>query len=84
MLLGIAPGDSHREIDWLAEKIANLRAFADDAGKMNRSVQDVNGSVLVVSQFTLYGNVRRAGGRALSGPRRRRSPSRFTRHSSSR
>jgi len=55
VLLGIAPGDSQKEIDWLAEKIANLRAFADDAGKMNRSVQDVNGSVLVVSQFTLYG-----------------------------
>jgi D-tyrosyl-tRNA(Tyr) deacylase len=56
VLLGVAPHDSQREIDWLAEKIANLRAFPDDAGKMNRSVQDVNGSVLVVSQFTLYGD----------------------------
>ena len=56
VLLGIAPNDSQREIDWLAEKIANLRAFEDAAGKMNLSVQDVRGSVLVVSQFTLYGD----------------------------
>ncbi|HEY3789919.1 MAG TPA: D-aminoacyl-tRNA deacylase [Urbifossiella sp.] len=56
VLLGIAPTDTAKEIDWLAEKIANLRAFTDDAGKMNLSVQDVNGSVLVVSQFTLYGD----------------------------
>lgn len=56
VLLGIAPNDSKKEIDWLAEKVANLRAFADDAGKMNLSVQDVNGAVLVVSQFTLYGD----------------------------
>ncbi|HJZ58340.1 MAG TPA: D-aminoacyl-tRNA deacylase [Gemmataceae bacterium] len=56
VLLGVAPGDSQKDIDWLADKIANLRAFADDAGKMNLSVQDVRGSVLVVSQFTLYGD----------------------------
>lgn len=56
VLLGIAPNDTAKEIDALAEKIANLRAFADDAGKMNLSVQDVGGSVLVVSQFTLYGD----------------------------
>jgi D-aminoacyl-tRNA deacylase len=56
VLLGIAPDDSRKQIDWLAEKIANLRAFDDSDGKMNLSVQDVNGSVLVVSQFTLYGD----------------------------
>src|SRR6266567_2512262 len=56
VLLGIAPTDSQKEIDLLAEKIANLRAFEDAAGKMNLSVQEVNGSVLVVSQFTLYGD----------------------------
>jgi D-aminoacyl-tRNA deacylase len=56
VLLGIAPSDTPSDGAWLAEKIVNLRAFADDAGKMNRSVQDVCGSVLVVSQFTLYGD----------------------------
>jgi len=53
-LLGIAPGDSVAHARWLAEKLVNLRAFPDDAGKMNLSVQDIRGSVLVVSQFTLY------------------------------
>lgn len=56
VLLGIAPADTRNEIDWLAEKIANLRAFEDADGKMNLSVQDIGGSVLVVSQFTLYGD----------------------------
>ena len=56
VLLGIAPADGKHEIDWLAEKVVNLRAFADGEGKMNLSVQDVGGSVLVVSQFTLYGD----------------------------
>jgi D-tyrosyl-tRNA(Tyr) deacylase len=56
VLLGVAPTDTRKEVDGLAEKVANLRAFADAAGKMNLSVQDVGGSVLVVSQFTLYGD----------------------------
>ena len=56
VLLGVSPNDSKKDVDWLAEKIANLRAFQDAEGKMNLSVQDVNGSVLVVSQFTLYGD----------------------------
>ena len=56
VLLGVAPADTQKEVDWLAEKVANLRAFADAEGKMNLSVQDVRGSVLVVSQFTLYGD----------------------------
>jgi D-tyrosyl-tRNA(Tyr) deacylase len=56
VLLGIAPGDTTNEAEWLAEKVANLRAFHDEAGKMNLSVQDVRGAVLVVSQFTLYGD----------------------------
>ncbi len=56
VLLGVAPADTQKEIDWLADKIANLRAFADADGKMNLSVQDIGGSVLVVSQFTLYGD----------------------------
>ena len=53
-LLGVAPGDGPSDGDWLAEKVANLRAFPDDEGKMNRSVQDIAGSVLAVSNYTLY------------------------------
>jgi D-tyrosyl-tRNA(Tyr) deacylase len=56
VLLGVGPADTAERVDWLAEKVANLRAFSDADGKMNLSVQDVNGSVLVVSQFTLYGD----------------------------
>ena len=56
VLLGVAPADGTKEINWLADKVANLRAFADAEGKMNLSVLDVGGSVLVVSQFTLYGD----------------------------
>jgi D-tyrosyl-tRNA(Tyr) deacylase len=56
VLLGIAPGDGAKEINWLAEKVAHLRAFADADGKMNRDVSEVEGAVLVVSQFTLYGD----------------------------
>ena len=47
--MGVAPADAATEVDWLAEKVANLRAFADDAGKMNRSVQEAGGAVLVVA-----------------------------------
>jgi D-aminoacyl-tRNA deacylase len=56
VLLGVAPADTQKQVDWLAEKVANLRAFDDPDGKMNLSVLDVGGSMLVVSQFTLYGD----------------------------
>jgi D-tyrosyl-tRNA(Tyr) deacylase len=56
VLLGVAPTDSPAEATWLADKIAGLRAFNDAEDKMNRSVQEVGGAVLVVSQFTLYGD----------------------------
>jgi D-tyrosyl-tRNA(Tyr) deacylase len=56
VLLGVGPADTPKQVEWLAEKVANLRAFADADGKMNLSVQDVSGAVLVVSQFTLYGD----------------------------
>jgi D-tyrosyl-tRNA(Tyr) deacylase len=56
LLLGVAPGDGVEEARWLADKVVGLRIFADADGKMNRSVTDCGGSVLVVSQFTLYGD----------------------------
>ncbi len=59
VLLAAGEGDTEKETRWLAHKTANLRIFSDAEGKMNLSVQDVRGSVLVVSQFTLYGDVRR-------------------------
>ena len=59
VLLGVGCEDTEADVDYLAQKIAGLRIFADSDGKMNRSVVDVGGSVLAVSQFTLYGDVRR-------------------------
>jgi D-aminoacyl-tRNA deacylase len=58
ILLGIGRDDTSAVTGRMAEKIANLRIFEDDQGKMNRSLLDVNGSVLVISQFTLYGDAR--------------------------
>ena len=57
ILLGVGDRDSEVEASWLAAKCANLRIFEDDEGKMNRSLLDSGGKALVVSQFTLYGNV---------------------------
>jgi len=59
VLLGVARDDSSGDADYLAEKIANLRIFDDEMGRMNRSLREVAGGMLVVSQFTLYGDVRR-------------------------
>src|SRR6266481_3074973 len=59
VLLGIARNDTKVEAAYLVDKIANLRIFDDEAGKMNLSVKDVNGGLLIISQFTLYGDVRR-------------------------
>jgi D-tyrosyl-tRNA(Tyr) deacylase len=59
VLLGVGQGDTEQDAVYLADKIAGLRIFDDEDGKMNRSVRDVGGSVLAVSQFTLYGDVRR-------------------------
>ena len=59
VLLGVARDDTRDDADYLADKIVNLRVFDDDEGKMNRSLSESGGAVLVVSQFTLYGDVRR-------------------------
>ena len=59
VLLGVGQQDAMPDADYLANKICSLRIFEDDQGKMNRSVSDVGGSVLAVSQFTLYGDVRK-------------------------
>lgn len=59
VLLGVGQQDTEASADYLAEKIAGLRIFEDEGGKMNRSVVDIGGSVLAVSQFTLYGDVRK-------------------------
>ena len=59
VLLGVGQTDTEADASYLAEKISGLRIFEDDQGKMNRCLQEVGGSVLAVSQFTLYGDVRR-------------------------
>lgn len=59
VLLGITQGDGEEQIAYLARKIASLRIFEDDAGKMNLALSDVDGAALVVSQFTLYGDARK-------------------------
>src|SRR5271166_4542593 len=59
VLLAVALDDSEADADYVAEKVAGLRIFEDDAGKMNLNVADIGGAVLAVSQFTLFGDVRR-------------------------
>ncbi len=59
VLLGVREGDTRAEAEWLAAKVAGLRIFSDDQGKFNRSLTDVGGAVLIVSQFTLYGDARK-------------------------
>ena len=59
VLLGVHQDDTPDKVEWMAEKIAKLRIFEDDEEKMNLSVMDVGGSVLIVSQFTLYGNLKK-------------------------
>jgi D-tyrosyl-tRNA(Tyr) deacylase len=59
VLLGVGRGDAEKDADELADKVVHLRIFADEEGKMNRSVADAGGAVLVVPQFTLYGDCRK-------------------------
>lgn len=59
VLLGVGEGDTEADVKYMADKVAGLRIFEDDEDKMNLSVKDVGGDILVVSQFTLYGDVRK-------------------------
>ena len=59
LLVGFKQSDTTDQVEWMADKVVGLRVFQDDAGKMNRTLADVDGSILVVSQFTLYGDVRK-------------------------
>ena len=67
ILLGVAPGDTPETCRKLADKALGLRIFSDEAGKMNRSLADVGGEVLVVSQFTLYGDCRKGRRPSFTG-----------------
>lgn len=58
VLLGIASTDTKQDVDYLVKKVVNLRVFSDENDKMNLSLKDINGELLVISQFTLYGNCR--------------------------
>lgn len=59
LLVGFTEGDTSKEIDWMVDKVINLRIFEDENEKMNLSLKDVGGELLVVSQFTLYGDCRK-------------------------
>jgi D-tyrosyl-tRNA(Tyr) deacylase len=59
LLVGFRDGDGEEALTWMAEKVVGLRIFADGEGKMNRSVEEAGGAVLIVSQFTLYGDARK-------------------------
>lgn len=67
VLAGVAPDDTDHEREWLAQKIVSLRIFGDDAGVMNRSVLEIGGAILAVSQFTLYGSTRKGNRPSWSG-----------------
>lgn len=59
VLVGVGPDDREEDIEWLSNKLLNMRIFSDDEGKMNKSVLDINGSVLSVSQFTLFAKTKK-------------------------
>lgn len=64
---GFAPSDGEEQIRWMCEKIVRLRIFEDEAGKMNRSVEEVGGGILVISQFTLLGDAARGNRPSFTG-----------------
>jgi D-tyrosyl-tRNA(Tyr) deacylase len=67
LLVGFGPADQPADLDWMAGKVVRLRIFNDDEGKMNLSVDDVMGGLLVVSQFTLYGDCRKGNRPSFAG-----------------
>lgn len=67
LLVGFKAGDGDEAVKWMADKIVGLRVFADAQGRMNRDLSDVGGAVLVVSQFTLYGDVRKGRRPSFAG-----------------
>src|SRR5512146_2921291 len=67
VFVGVAPGDGAATVLWMAEKILRLRIFEDEAGKMNRSVEEVGGGILVISQFTLLGDAARGNRPSFTG-----------------
>lgn len=73
VLLGVKKGDTEKDGDYVADKILHLRIFEDEGGKLNRSVEDIGGELMIVSQFTLYGDCRhgrRPGFSAAEAPER--------------
>jgi len=69
VLLGVGPADAAADVEWMSKKVANLRIFPDEAGKMNRSLLDTHRSVCVVSQFTLYGDAKKGNRPSFTGAR---------------
>ena len=67
ILLGVKHDDTEEELNFVADKCCNLRIFGDDENKMNLSVKDINGEVLVISQFTLYGDARKGNRPSFTG-----------------
>ena len=67
LYVGLAPDDTDQDLAWMLHKILHLRIFADDAGLMNRSVLDMGAQMLIVSQFTLYGDCRRGNRPSFTG-----------------
>src|SRR5258708_19671980 len=74
VLLGVGTQDSEDDARWIADKVVELRIFEDQAGKMNRSVIDVSGGVLAISQFTLFGDARKGPRPGFIGPARPEMP----------
>jgi D-tyrosyl-tRNA(Tyr) deacylase len=70
VLIGIAPEDGQEDVEWIVPKIAQLRIFADEEGKMNRSVQDIEGDILLVSQFTLHASTKKGNRPSFLGAAR--------------